>query len=206
MYGKDVWNKGLTKETNEVIKKISEIRKGKSFNEIFNEEKAKEIRKKFSVARQKNIASGNVGGMKGKTHSKETREKLRKATLRRLKENKFPQTDTGISRKIENELINLNVLYEKEFLYGHFSFDFKVENYLIEVNGDYWHWNQNNPKFKDKKINSRKIINNVQRDKAKRKEVLSKNEYKLMEIWEYDIENNFEKIQLCLKELFHKSL
>jgi hypothetical protein len=114
----------------------------------------------------------------------------------------MPQTDTTISRTFEKLLIKLNIPYEKEFAYGHFAFDFKIYNYLIEIQGDYWHCNPKIDRFKDYWKKSKRLFDNKGRDAAKKKEVLTLNEYEFLEFWESEINNDIKKIELCLRKLF----
>lgn len=74
MYGADAWNKGLTKETDATMKKISEDRKGIQFSE--------ETLKKMSDSAK----AREVHGHTGHKHSKETKQRLRKITAQRYKD------------------------------------------------------------------------------------------------------------------------
>jgi len=65
--GKKPWNTGLTKETDKRLMKKAMNQKGKTFNEMFGDERAKEIANKISLSN------------KGKIVSKSTIEKIRKA-------------------------------------------------------------------------------------------------------------------------------
>lgn len=91
---------------------------------------------------------------------------------------------------VENILYKQNISFEKEIKVNGSNYvnDFKVNNYIIEVQGDYWH---GNPKFY-KELNSiqQKMVN---RD-IKKKNELEKLGYKVIYIWEDDLKNN---IQLC---------
>lgn len=93
MYGKPSWNRGLTKETDigvkkisesmlgdknpmrrpEVRKKISELRKDKTYEELYGKEKAKEIRKKIKNKRKNQVIK----------HSNKTKYIMRMSAIKR---------------------------------------------------------------------------------------------------------------------------
>ena len=75
-------------------------------------------------------------------------------------------------------------------------YDFYIPklNLLIEINGDYWH---GNPKV-FKKLNKYQKMSK-KRDVIK-KGIAHKNNFKLVFIWEYDMENNTKKITTTLKK------
>jgi len=62
---------------------MSKSRKGKTYEEIYGEERAREIRRKQHIANR-----GSNNGMFGKHHSLETRRKIREKALGRLSEKK----------------------------------------------------------------------------------------------------------------------
>lgn len=132
MYNKTPWNKGLNKENNEIIKKISDNSSGKKIEDIHGSNSDK-IRKNMSIAARRRKKHGHTG----RRHTEETKNILREKTIKRIKEGKFPQTNTSIVKKVKNILNDLNIIYEEEFEYGYFCFDLKVNNILIEVNGDF---------------------------------------------------------------------
>lgn len=190
MYGVVAWNDGLTKETDDRIKKISENRIGIEFSD--------ETLNKMS----KSAKDRNIHGHTGHKHSDETKKVLRKKTIERFKKGLYPQTNSfphKETRKILNDLYGSDTgSFEEEFEYGGFVFDFKVGKFLIEVQGDYFHCNPNTrhaiPKSDMQK-------NNIKRDERKRKFVEDTGEYEFIEIWEYDIVNNIKKIKICLSNL-----
>ena len=186
MFGKETWNKGLTKESDDRIKKISEDRIGLEFS--------KETLNKMSESAKVRDIHGHAGFK----HSEETKQILREKTIQRLKDGKFPQTNSLPHRIVREMLEELDIEFTEEEEVAFYSFDFKVGNTLVEVQGDYWHCNPNTrhavPKFKSQ-------INNVNRDKRKKTYIKNNTDYKIMYIWEYDIVNNKENVKLCLKDL-----
>lgn len=100
---------------------------------------------------------------------------------------------------IENEFY----IYDEKCKRG-FSYDIKLGNKIIEVQGDYWHAN---PKLYEEnsiiKLKSGKCLAKEiwAKDKLK-KSVATKNKYKVYYIWELDYNSNPEKeIQKCIKFL-----
>lgn len=190
MHGLSSWNKGLTKDTNDILKKISENMKGYVFSD--------EILKKMSESAKKRKIHGHTGYK----HSEKSKQMMREKTIERFKQGKFPQTNSAPHIKTKNILKeiygNLNDNFCEEFEYGGFVFDFKVGKFLIEVQGDYFHCNPNTRHAIPKNDMQ---IKNLERDKRKRKFVEDNKEYKLIEIWENDIVNNIEKVKECLKNL-----
>ena len=67
-----------------------------------------------------------------------------------------------------------------------YCFDFKVNNVLIEVQGDFFHCN---PKTRNKHPKSKIQKKNLERDEKKKKAV-SLSQYELLELWESDIIDN----------------
>jgi len=85
---------------------------------------------------------------------------------------KMPNAETGIEKTAEKALLNLEVPFEKQKSIGHYVIDFYIEKYnlCIECDGDYWH---TKPGAKEK-------------DERKNR-FLEQNGYKLLRIWEHDI-------------------
>jgi hypothetical protein len=131
---------------------------------------------------------------------------MREKTIERLKNNKFPQTNTVPHKKmkeiLQNNFLDNNLIqtqdFEEEFPYGHFVFDFRVKNYLVEVQGDFFHANPNT-RHSGATHTIQKI--NISRDRSKKKFVEQENKYKILYFWEYDILNKPDEIELCLKKL-----
>jgi len=74
------------------------------------------------------------------------------------------------------------------------SFDFWLpdHNTFIEVDGDYWHYNTNNPNV-NKKPPNKKQINRMELDKEKN-EYCKKNNIKLIRIWASELEERAEQV------------
>lgn len=191
MFGLKSWNKGLSKENDDRVMKVSEKLTGKKPTE--------ETKKKQSESAK----NRKIHGHTGYEHSEETKRVLREKTIDRFKKGKFPKTETLPSRKVEcclDEIFGIeNIGFEKEFKYGNYSFDFLVyPNFLVEVQGDYFHCNPNTRHHTPK---NKMQIKNTERDKKKRKFVLNEGEYELIEIWEKDIIENIENVKKRLWDL-----
>lgn len=194
-FGSTPWNKGLTIETSEVIRLNTEKKQVTISN--YSQETKDAIKKKQSESAKIRLVHGHTG----KPHSEETKELLRQITISRIKNNKFPQTNSTIHIKFRELLIKLNVKFEEEVKIGKFSFDFKVGNVLIEVQGDYWHCNPFLEKYREPKTKGQRV--NYLRDFVKDRFINEDTNYQLEKVWENDINNNIEKVELCLKKLLN---
>jgi hypothetical protein len=200
MYNKKAWNSGLNLETSEVVKKYSEKRV-KTLLE-YSPDKKEEVSKNLSKARKHVLEKPGPHGHTGFKHSEESKQIMREKTIARFKGGKFPQTNS-LPHKLVRELCEtifgkLGEKFYEEFSYGGFIFDFRIDNYLIEVQGDYFHCNPNTRHAIPKNDMQK---NNLERDKRKHSFVKELGKYILIELWEYDIINNIEKIKKCLINL-----
>jgi G:T-mismatch repair DNA endonuclease (very short patch repair protein) len=173
--GITAWNKGLTKETDERVRRYAKkkrgikrpdmkkliplLRKGKSFEEIVGKEKAEKWKKSYSKSRKKswqNIKYRNrqvklaLRGLQVKPNKPE------KIMMQIIKENKFP----------------FNYVGDGKIIIDGFNPDFLSKNpkHIIEVFGDYWH--------------RRKEA--IERDKQKLR-VYTSLGYKTLIVWEYEL-------------------
>lgn len=190
MYKAIPWNKNLTKEEDDRVMSSSKKRIGLKHSD--------ESKKKQSESAKKRT----IHGHSGHKHSEESKQIMREKTILRFKSGSFPQTNSFPHREVkkilENICIEENLTFEEEFEYGGFVFDFKFENNLIEVQGDYFHCN---PNTRHKVPKNKMQINNLERDERKKDFVYNKKEYNFVEIWEFDIVNNIKKVEQCLKNL-----
>jgi G:T-mismatch repair DNA endonuclease (very short patch repair protein) len=130
-----MWNDGLTKETDDRLKLISDNLTGKPFTD--SHKKAISVSRKGKTYEQIHGANHEV-----------VREKIRDATVRRLaSEEGFCKFDTEPERIFEAELIRRGLTYEKQCVIRNkrgkaFTvIDFKVGDLYVYVDGDYWHGN-----------------------------------------------------------------
>jgi G:T-mismatch repair DNA endonuclease (very short patch repair protein) len=185
MYGKETWNKGKTKETDIRMKSIADKRTGLV--------QSAETKKKQSESAK----TRKVHGHTGLKHSEESKQKMRIATLRRIKNGEFTQLKSKPHLTTKKILEELRISFKEEYTVTHWSFDFYLDelDIYLEVDGDYFHshpkiW-PNGPKSKTQKINWSRDI--------KKNKFCQENNMKLIRIWEYDIVNNIDTIkeQLC---------
>lgn len=184
MYGKKAWNNGLTKETSDIVSRMSAKSRGRSASI--------QTRKRQSESAKKRKVHGHTG----KKHSENSKEKMRIKTLEMIKNGKFKQTETLPHRLMRSILIHLELEYEEEKNVKYWSFDFYIPSYnlYIEVDGDYFHSNPklypNGPKSKTQKVNWYRDI--------KKNDFVLKNQITLLRFWESDIINNPEE---CAKRI-----
>lgn len=190
MFQETPWNKGLTKETNEIVNKVSRDRIGTKASP--------ETCKKLAEAMYRRLNRGELPPHTGHKHSKEICDKLREKTLKMHKEGKFRRRSTPHIRMCEI-LSEMNIIFEEEKTVHYFSFDIYIPiiDTYIEVDGDYFHTNPkfypNGPKTKTQKVN-------LSNDKRKNTYCKNRN-IKLIRFWENDILNNPEEIKCKVKEL-----
>lgn len=153
------------------------------------------------IMRQKKLLFYHNGGenwIKGKHHSDETRLKCAKATAERWKLGKYSNL-TGLWRSgLEMQVLDsLSKRYDCEhsFRISNRVYDIFIQelNLLIEINGDYWHFN---PSFykadhfdKHRNLFARDVW---ERDKRKIELAVSSG-YNITTIWQSDLLQNFEE-------------
>ena len=103
---------------------------------------------------------------------------------RRLVANKLSRKEyrTRPERNVETILKQLGLTYEWQFAIDAWTFDFKVGNVLIEVNGDRWH----------------SMPQRCQRD-TKKNMVAINNKYIVCYIWEHEINSNLNLVTNRIK-------
>lgn len=121
----------------------------------------------------------------GRKMSEEQKEKLRKATLKQMKEGRMPTKETKIERMMENKLLFNDISYVKQYHYKLGVADFWLPEYniIIECDGDYWHSKPGAPE-KDKR----------------QTEWLEENDYTVYRFKGSEIENNIHKCFLRIGE------
>lgn len=191
MYGVPCWNKGLTKETNDSLKRASEKQRQRITSE--------ETKEKQRLARK----LSNKKSRHNKPHSEETKEFLRKNTARLWAEGIFSKT-TSIHIKMREFLQTLSLresfIEEHQVKYFSMDFAFPLAKVAIECQGSYYHID---PRiYPDGPINAMQR-RNFGRDKAKRKVCCEQEGWIIIEVWEPEInDNSFKEQVLCkLKEL-----
>lgn len=142
---------------------------------IFSKKEVEYLKNNFSIGLEE-LQKKLPGRTRGQIYSKIKCLKLLK------RKQTFPEMC------VESILISLNLNYEKEYIMKNcerkFIIDFLVDNkYAIEVQGEYWH-----AKNREKKL-TKPQIKNIERDKIKL-EMMEKQGYKVLYIWEDDIKSD----------------
>jgi very-short-patch-repair endonuclease len=213
MYGKTSKLKGLNKENSKMIKdrslKMSKTKQEMSkngllpdYNGIKNPMYGKKSWCKGLTKHTNNklLSAGvKISKIQKEIWGKKTKEE-KSRIISRLN-NAMIQTKkpTLIEIKMEDFLKKENLNYEKNFNLNGFKVDFFLPdyNFVIECDGDYWH---GNPQFYMSKNLDKIQLKNLGRDKRKN-EMLLENKINFIRFWEYDIHNNFNKIE---KTIWHK--
>jgi len=219
---------------------ISE-KKGRKFEEIYGEEKAKQLREEHSKAikelcESKKLIIPNQTGFK---HSDETKKKIGSASknnwnrteyreqysnskiklyrnnelylnklsikaikswkdkevrMKRLNLNPVLMKNTSIEIKIQKFLTQLRIEYLAHKYISEITHDYQCDIFVpvqsginqktvIECDGDYWHGNQNIPKFK---ILNKMQSNQKEKDNIRTQELTEKG-YRVIRLWEKEI-------------------
>ena len=159
----------------------------------------REIRESTKIKQSESAKKRIIHGHSGHKHSKESKEKMRQATMLRIHNGEFKQTKTKPHKEMYSILVKLNIDFREEEIVHSWAFDFYLPKYntYIEVDGDYFHSNPklypNGPITKTQKINA-------YRDN-KKNEFCIVNNLKLIRFWESDILNNKEYIICKLEKL-----
>lgn len=228
-----IWNKGLNKENNESMKRISEtrkgldnpihkvlsdedkkkkwlenlaegnknsewrkFRKGKSYVELYGEERAREILENFSKASLLARAKNPKIGMYGKTHSEKTRQRLREVTSKLHADgfyNKISSVHQNFYNKIKEYFQEEDLRIE--YFLKYYSIDIAIPNLkiAIEIDGDFFHCNESLG-FKPTSVIQ---IRNLKNDQRKNK-FLDSQGWLLIRLWENDVNNNTDE---CINKI-----
>jgi len=181
------WNKGLTKETSEIVKLNSEkskkairklIKEGEIISSMLGKKHTKQAVKKMSKAKLKNPTRYWLG----KHRSEETKQKIRESVSKAIQKGCFKLKPTKPELFLI-DLFNKNSLFFKyvgdgKFWIDYFNPDFInfKDKQIIEFFGDYWH---NKPEA-------------IKRDKL-RLQAYNKNGFKTIIIWGSDLKSKEDK-------------
>mgnify|MGYP003335209607 CR=1 FL=1 len=215
MFGKSPPTKGHTKETMASLKISSEKIKNNIADKIKNgtyhglllagENNPMYGKSAWNKGLNKHInESVRIGGLKSSVTNKKRYELMNSEEKLVIKNrmaqmgSKCKKKNTFIEIRIQEFLNQLNVIYESNYIKDGFAFDIYIpkHNLIIECQGDYWHMNP--VVYKDKKPDNIQK-KNIARDLKKIK-YLSKNNYRYLYLWEYDIRRNFELIKESIKQ------
>lgn len=175
---KNPWNKGLTKETSEIVAQSSYKRKG-----IIPSQKTRE---KISIA---------LKGKRKPPFSNETKKRMSETRCMKISsgEIKLPHKyfDTSIEIAIEKQLKHNNYKYEKQKYIknvGIVDFFLTDHNIIIECDGDFWHSSES-MKYTG--------MNMPQKDADRDLRALF-NGYETIRLWEKDIKEDSNN---CLRRI-----
>jgi very-short-patch-repair endonuclease len=107
------------------------------------------------------------------------------------REKYFRKRTTFIEIQVRRLLVEWNLVFQEQVRIRDTVVDFIVRNIIIEVNGSYWHGDLN--KFTENNLNYIQKQNRL-KDKYKKSLFMSLG-YNIIYIWEYDLEENFEKVK-----------
>jgi very-short-patch-repair endonuclease len=224
------WNKGLTKESNEILRKISEDRKGEnnpmsSSSDFWKDEnKIEQYRNKLSNSmigknsgtleekhgieraieikqkQSKSATERDFHGNTGNSHSEESKALMREATSRRISEGKFGKTNT-IPMKIFEDL--LNELEYKNIQKEHFIKYYTVDFADVKNKIAFeidGDFWHSNPRVYPNGPIYKSQKKVTNNDKTKQK-FLTNLEWTVIRFWEYDLKNNIDLVKNKMIEI-----
>jgi len=185
-----VWNKGLTVDTDERVKKYGIT--------ISKYKKTEDHKRKIIETQRKNWIE-NYGELVLKTSKKskeywslqENRDLKRASQISYLKE-RLSTNKSKLEQQFEDIMKEVGVQFLNQFPLDGYLFDFYIpkHNILIEVDGDWFHCN---PDVHPKPIYETQKVT-LQNDERKNK-IVKDNNITLLRFWEKDINNNPETIK-----------
>ena len=135
-----------------------------------------------------NANLGKVPWIKGKTHDEKTRALIRESRLKQV----FPQEDTKPERIMQKALLYRNVEYEKHFPVLGQPDVFIKPNLCVFIDGDATH---GNPRYYG--INDKIAFGVIAKDRWIKDQSITmkliKSGYKVLRIWQDDIETDADK-------------
>jgi len=190
-----VWNDGLTKETSDIIAKISEMSKKEN-----NPERAKKISKALKgVPKSEEHNKKNTEHWQKYWANPKHREEQRERRVKYM--NKFlVKKITMPEKNMKKILKNNNIDFEFQYVVGGYNYDFYLPKYniLIETDGDWWHCN---PEKYEPIYESQK--HTIEHDKVKNK-IAKDNNIPLIRIWESEINDDIAKVTKRILDMIYK--
>jgi len=182
--------------------KWREWRKGKSLEEVYGEETAKEMREYRSKLYYEKAEERGRFPNEGNSHSVETREKISRSVARQIASGKISKT-SQVQLRLYDALLEAfpNEEWELEWLLDFYSLDIAIPNkkLCIEVDGDFWHVNEDKG-FSLKYESQRRSLKNDKRKNS----YLTKAGWSVIRIWESEINEDLdaalEKIKKMLED------
>lgn len=194
-----------------------ELRKGRSDrmkgekNVMFNKKHKDSTKEKISSKKKMYFANNPIAkkanGDRSKLYWSKEESKIKQSqrqTEYLLLHNLFKPSK--LEEKFAEILDTLNIEYEQQYRLkenktnGVFDFKIKNRNILIEVDGDFWHCNPKVFPTLIHPVQERNIKNDLRKNK-----LAIDLSYKLIRIWEYDINNNLELVKERLENEINKT-
>jgi len=170
--------------------------KSSKFEEITLKRVARRKRNDETLSRK--YAAWNSG--KTGIYSLETIEKIKAATRSQFHREIFKKT--SIEKRVDELLKEAGIKYKYSFILCGRQFDFVVnDKFLIELHGDFWHGNPKiyGPGLKD--LRDHQIMKRLD-DKIKQR-IACEQGYVYVELWEYDINNNWDTVKSRILEMIN---
>ena len=122
----------------------------------------------------------------------------RKCALDNLHNGKFSKTNSLPQQIVDNTLNELGITFIREYPIKRYSIDNYLpdNNLMIEVMGDFWHYNPTRYEQNSSDKQSEKYI----ADKEKHDYVFETFGVQILYLWEYDIEHDLEKCKRMILE------
>lgn len=164
-------------------------RVGKSYEEFYGEEKAKEVKEN-----QSNSAKiREIHGHTGMKHTEESKQIMREKTIQRISNTKYKVSQVQQKLyEIVKEKYNGIFQVELEYIFGFYCLDIAMPELriCIETDGDFWHVNEE----KGYQLIYESQKKNKKNEKSKNTFILNKN-WSLLRIWESDINENIDQVK-----------
>lgn len=170
----------------------SVVNKGKKYK--FKNPRKLHLSLEYSNLQRSNAAkTRTINGHLGCKHSDETKELLRQGTIKRFQNGSFPKKDTSINKKVfefVSTLIEHEFVKECPISLGVVDIAEPNLKIAIECQGSFFHAD---PRFYPDKNNLSPIQRKNKRRDFLKKRWMRQNGWTLIELWEEDINNNFEE-------------
>jgi very-short-patch-repair endonuclease len=221
------WNKGLTKETNSTLKKMSGDRTGlnnpvykikdreawlvniakglegynsRRKNKTIEEYFGEEKAKRWKFSLSSSAKKRKIHGHTGKPHTEETKNLLRQKTIQRLSslKDKTSKPQTKLYAALKEAL---DIPLELEYPFSYYALDIAMPSLklCVEVDGDFWHVNEE--KGYSVEYECQKRNKRIEKSKTT---YLTNQGWKILRVWvsdlESDIDSVIQKVKNFIKE------
>jgi len=109
--------------------------------------------------------------------------------------------DSSLEKIITNILNDNNISHKSQYWINRKSYDFKIGNIILEINGDFWHCNPN--KYNEDYIHPyiKKTASEIWLKDINKKINAEKKGYEVIYIWEDEIKNTKDLTELVLNKI-----